>query len=154
MVNYEGNINFAKEKHVVDFMRTSGRDLNVHNPYVEKTVAMSNFDEIRARILDLCAREENGLRALRLLFNKFDANRNGSLEAVEFKRAMEHFGMSLSELEVSQVLKYFDSNGDGKISFEEFLTAVRGDLSEARRDIVHQAFFSVDRSMSGTCTLA
>ena len=33
VVNYEGNVNFGKEKHIVDFMRTSGRDLNVHNPY-------------------------------------------------------------------------------------------------------------------------
>ena len=63
------------------------------------------------------------------MFKKFDRNDNGSLDAVEFKDAMTSFGVPLNELEASQCLKYFDTNKDGKISFMEFLGAVRGELN-------------------------
>lgn len=36
--DYDGNIDFAKEKTVVDFKRSQGRDLNIRNPYMEKHV--------------------------------------------------------------------------------------------------------------------
>jgi Ca2+-binding EF-hand superfamily protein len=47
------------------------------------------------------------------------------------------FGVPLNELEASQCLKYFDTNKDGKISFTEFLGAVRGEMNQTRRDAVH-----------------
>ena len=37
---------------------------------------------------------------------------------------MDAFGVKLAEEEVSQVVKYFDLNKDGKISFSEFLSAL------------------------------
>jgi len=61
-----------------------------------------------------------------------DRNRNNSLEPMEFKYAMRDFGVDLSEVEVSQILKYFDTNKDGKLSFDEFLRAIRGELNERR----------------------
>lgn len=36
VVGYEGNVDFEKEKTVVNFTRTQGRDLNVRNPYMER----------------------------------------------------------------------------------------------------------------------
>ncbi len=66
---------------------------------------------------------------------------------------MAAFGVPLNELEASQCLKYFDANRDGKLSFNEFLGAVRGELSAARRDVVHQAFSRADPHMSGAATL-
>lgn len=77
-------------------------------------------------------RSSNGLRGLRILFRAMDRNRNNSLEPMEFKYAMRDFGVDLSEVEVSQILKYFDTNRDGKLSFDEFLRAIRGDLNERR----------------------
>lgn len=46
VVEYEGNVNFEKEKTTVAFARTQGRDLNVRNPYMEKYTQISNFEEI------------------------------------------------------------------------------------------------------------
>ena len=31
---YEGNVDFEKEKAKLEFMRTTGRDLNLGNPYL------------------------------------------------------------------------------------------------------------------------
>ena len=111
---YEGNINFEKEKTVQQFTRTQGRDLTVRNPYMEKHVQISNFEEIKKNVIDLCKkRSANGLRGLRRMFKAMDRNRNGSLSPVEFKYAMRDYGLNLSEIEVTQIVKHFDTNKDG-----------------------------------------
>jgi len=62
-----------------------------------------------------------------------DRNRNGSLDPVEFKYAMRDYGVPLSEAEVSAIVKNFDTNKDGKLSFDEFLRAIRGELNPRRQ---------------------
>ena len=154
VVGYEGNIDFEKEKTTVNFARSQGRDLNVRNPYMEKHTAISNFDEIRQKVVDLCKeRSANGLRGLRRMFKAMDRNRNGSLTPVEFKYAMRDYGLNLSEIEVTQIVKHFDTNKDGNLSFDEFLRAIRGTLNDRRLDMVHQAYRVLDKDGSGQVTL-
>ena len=83
-----------------------------------------------------------------------DNNGNGSLDPVEFKYGMRDFGIDLSEAELTALLKYFDSNNDGKLSFDEFLRAIRGDLNDRRRNMVHQAYKVLDKDGSGQVTIA
>lgn len=66
------------------------------------------------------------------MFRAMDRNRGGSLDPVEFKYAMRDYGLGLSEIEVQQIVKNFDTNNDGKLSFNEFLCAIRGDLNDRR----------------------
>ena len=154
VVGYEGNVDFAKEKTVHEFTRSQGRDLNIRNPYMEKHVAISNFEEIRAKVVDLCReRSANGLRGLRRMFKAMDRNGNGSLSPVEFKYAMRDYGLTLSEVEVTQIVKHFDTNKDGQLSFNEFLRAIRGDLNPRRQDMVHQAYAVLDKDGSGQVTI-
>ena len=154
VVEYEGNVNFEKEKTTVAFARTQGRDLNIRNPYMEKYTQISNFEEIKAKIIALCKeRSANGLRGIRRMFKAMDRNGNGSLSPVEFKYAMRDYGLPLSEIEVTQIVKYFDTNKDGAISFDEFLRAIRGDLNDRRLDMVHQAYQVLDKDGSGQVTI-
>ena len=86
----------------------------MRNPYMEKHVQISNFEEIKKNVIDLCKkRSANGLRGLRRMFKAMDRNRNGSLSPVEFKYAMRDYGLNLSEIEVTQIVKHFDTNKDG-----------------------------------------
>lgn len=135
-------------------MRTTGRDLNMENPYMKQHVAISNFSEIKQKVID-CAqqRSANGLRGLRIMFRAMDRNRNGSLDPVEFKYAMRDYGVDLSEIEITQIVKNFDTNKDGKLSFDEFIRAMRGDLSARRLDMVHQAYRVLDKDGSGLVTI-
>jgi hypothetical protein len=145
-----GVINFEKEKTILQATRTIGRDLNVKNPYMEKHYQISNFEEIKAKVVNMCrTRSSNGLRGLRILFRAMDRNRNNSLEPMEFKYAMRDFGVDLSEVEISQILKYFDTNRDGKLSFDEFLRAIRGELNERRQAMVMMAYNVLDKDGSG-----
>lgn len=129
----------------MNFTRTQGRDLNVRNPYVEKVVNVRNFAMLQKDVVELCRNRGKGLRDLRDLFKKMDRNGNGSLDPVEFKYGMEDFGLELSEIEVTQIVKYFDTNGDGKITFDEFLAAIQGSLNDRRKQAVHMAYRSCDR---------
>ena len=108
----------------------------------------------KSKIIELCKkRSANGLRGIRRMFKAMDRNRNNSLSPVEFKYAMRDYGLQLSEIEVTQIVKHFDSNKDGQISFDEFLRAIRGDLNDRRRDMVHQAYRVLDKDGSGQVTI-
>ena len=83
------------------------------------------------------------------MFKAMDRNRNGSLSPVEFKYAMRDYGLTLSEIEVTQIVKHFDTNKDGQLSFDEFLRAIRGSLNARRLDMVHQAYAVLDKDGGG-----
>ena len=59
-MGYEGNVDFDKEKTTVSFARTKGRDLNIRNPYMEQHVQISNFEEIKQKVIDLCKKIKAG----------------------------------------------------------------------------------------------
>jgi Ca2+-binding EF-hand superfamily protein len=49
-------------------------------------------------------------------------------------------------------LKFYDVDGDGSISYEEFLSGLRDPLTERRLVMVQKAFASLDRDGSGELT--
>jgi Ca2+-binding EF-hand superfamily protein len=152
--NYEGNVDFETEQRTTNFNRTHN-DLNPKN-YLKPDVKLDkeNFEAIKERILTLCReRSGNGIRGLKIMFRAIDRDRNKSVDPTEFKYAMRDYGIPISDDEVSAVVKYFDSNRDGKISFDEFLRAVRGDLNERRLEMVHMAYNVLDKSGDGLVTI-
>lgn len=152
--NYEGNVDFETEKRTTNFNRTHN-DLNPKN-HLKPDVKLDreNFEAIKERILTLCReRSGNGLRGLKIMFKAIDRDRNKSVDPTEFKYAMRDYGIPISDDEVSAVVKYFDTNRDGKISFDEFLRAVRGDLNDRRLEMVHMAYDVLDKSGDGLVTI-
>ena len=99
---YDGNVDFDKEKTKMGFMRTTGRDLNQGNPYVQRDVPYSNFQMIKERILEACyARNEDSFEGLKNVFNRFDKDGNGQIDPVEFRKGMYVYGVTLTEEEVT-----------------------------------------------------
>ena len=151
---FEGNVDFEGEKRTTDFNRTH-TDLNPKNHLLpDKTIEIENFKVLKERILTLCKkRSGNGIRGLKIMFKAIDRDRNNSIDPTEFKYAMRDYGIPISDDEVSAVVKYFDTNKDGKISFDEFLRAIRGDLNENRQNMVHMAYAVLDKSGDGVVTI-
>lgn len=135
-------------------MRTNGTNLASQNPYMQKQIPFRNFAEIRQEIIRLCNEKSGqGLRGLRVFFNTLDRNGNGSIDPKEFKYAMRDFGLELSEIEVTQMIKNYDSNHDGSIQFEELLTALRGTLNHNRMMSVDALFNRLDKAHTGAVEL-
>ena len=58
--------------------------------------------------------------------------------------------MSLSKEETEVLLACLDTNGDGNVNYDQFLSGVRGELSKVRSDIVYAAFAKFDSSGCGS----
>ena len=57
--------------------------------------------------------------------------------------------MTQSETDVSQILKYFDYNKDGRISYMEFVTAITGEMREEVINLLKQKWAQIEEK-SGT----
>lgn len=66
---------------------------------------------------------------------------------------MRNYGLELSEIEVTEMIKYFDTNNDGAIQFNELLKALRGSLNHARMIAVDTLFNKIDKASIGSVTL-
>ena len=91
----------------------------------------------------------NGTLGLRRFVRLADADGNGEVDAQEFGAAMESVGMGLTPREARVLFEYFDKDGSGAISFEEFQLAICGDLNDRRRLLVLKAFRKLDADGSG-----
>jgi Ca2+-binding EF-hand superfamily protein len=67
----------------------------------------------------------------------------------EFMWGLRENGHSLTPSEFERIFKYFDKNNDGKISYDEFLRGIRGDLNAFRKGFVMQAYAKLDRTGDG-----
>ena len=69
------------------------------------------------------------------LFEEFDKDKNGTIDIKEIRGALERIAQAnntvVSEEDVNQALKDLDTNKDGVVTREEFLTLVRTSLLDA-----------------------
>ena len=59
---------------------------------------------------------------LRKAFDHFDTDHDGYISQKELKKAMKKNKMQLSKTEINVMMKEADSDGDGMVSFEEFVS--------------------------------
>lgn len=80
---------------------------------------------------------------LQRLFKMMDDDGSNSLSLHEFSKACKDFKIGISEENVPVLFGAFDKNGDGTLSVEEFIGAVRNPLSVRRRELVERCFDKV-----------
>jgi len=61
---------------------------------------------------------------IKAAFNVFDSDKCGYIKADELKSVMSSIGETLTDSEVEEMINLVDTNGDGKISFEEFVSII------------------------------
>lgn len=61
---------------------------------------------------------------LRKAFDVFDQDGNGSISQVELKIVLDKIGIEMSDAELKRTMSEADTDGDGEISFTEFVDVV------------------------------
>ena len=73
-------------------------------------------------------------RELRALFSKFDTQNTGRITRNKFQRAFANMGLSAPAKEVQQLIDSMDTNGDGMVSYGEFVSVVHNNSSSGSRN--------------------
>ncbi|KAH7302159.1 hypothetical protein KP509_23G058900 [Ceratopteris richardii] len=61
---------------------------------------------------------------LKALFRVFDRDGNGFITAAELAHSMARLGHALTDKELTEMIEEADTDGDGQISFSEFVAAI------------------------------
>lgn len=93
------------------------------------------------------------IRGLGRVFRILDDNRNRQIDKHELMWGLKDFDIHLSEEQAAVLLKHFDRDGSGTISFDEMLRALRGELNESRLGWIRKAYNKLDVTKDGKVTL-
>ena len=102
----------------------------------------------------LVSRGASGMAGLARAFKIVDTDGNRNLSRDEFKEALLIWDMRvLNEAQINLLMAHFDEDGDGMITYDEFLKGVRGPMNERRINLVKKAYAVLDSDGSGNITL-
>ena len=66
-------------------------------------------------------------RQIREYFYEIDSDGSGKLDPTEFSEMLDKIGVQVEKLEMMKIYKRADVNGDGTVSFREFMAAFAND---------------------------
>lgn len=81
------------------------------------TISLGEFIATMERVANAARGDDDEIRRA---FEVFDCNGNGYIDAGELRRVMTAFGEALTEEEVNDMMAEADTNGDGRIDYDEF----------------------------------
>jgi Ca2+-binding EF-hand superfamily protein len=88
----------------------------------------------------------SGLSDITVFFRQLDEDNSSTLSYNEFLKGCRDFGLrGLTDAQFRVLFNSFDKNGDGSLSFEEFIATLRGPLPQPRKNILMTAFRKIDR---------
>ena len=82
-----------------------------------------------------------------------DDNGSGTLDAYEFNKAIQDFGVDIETKDLATLFKCMDIDGNGEIDFNEFIRVIVGPMNNFRTQLCVKAFKILDRSGDGEVTL-
>eukprot|EP00743_Colponemidia_sp_Colp-15_P002436 GILK01002640.1.p1 GENE.GILK01002640.1~~GILK01002640.1.p1 ORF type:complete len:539 (-),score=79.70 GILK01002640.1:115-1674(-) len=111
-----------------------------------RTPPRSVFEKIKLHVLK---RTSHGVRHLSHLIAQADRDQHGFLTRREFSWCLKQAGVDLAPAELDLLVKYYDIKGQDRIDYGQFVLDVRGDLNQARFDLIQRAWSQIDREGTG-----
>ena len=96
------------------------KEIDVNN---EGQIYFNQFLKIMAKRLKNRKKDEN--KYLKSLFSSLDRNNNGLISLHEIRYIVTHSTDNISEKDIEIIMKEADTDGDGLISFEEFMIIMK-----------------------------
>lgn len=78
-----------------------------------------------------------------------DDDNSGFLNIDEFKKGMHDFRIGLTPSDSDRLFKIFDRERTCKLSYNDFLYGIRGEMNDFRKELCKRAFKIMDRDNSG-----
>ena len=97
--------------------------LNEFNVEKNGQIYFNQFLKIMAKKLKNIKEDED--KYLKSLFSSLDRNNNGLISIHEIRYIVTHSCKDISESDIETIMKEADTDGDGLISFEEFMTIMK-----------------------------
>ena len=97
---------------------------------------------------------EEQLKEYKEAFDLFDREHTGLIGVDEIYSLLKNFGNPTPKKEIHQLMAEFDEDGDGKLSFDEFVTFLeKSYVTLDEIEAVLRAFKTFDRNQSGEIDL-
>ena len=93
----------------------------------------SKVDKLHTKIrqkIKKAAKKTGSAKNVGAIFHAMDTDGNGSLDRNEFNEGLIDLGIELRAQELDDLIDYFDHNGNGSVSWEEFVDFVDHDYEE------------------------
>jgi len=106
------------------------------------------LEEIKASLAEhLKEQGASSVADLAKVFREMNDDGGSELSLSEFKRGMKTLGLNqIDETDMRLLFNSFDIDGNGQLSYSEFLVAIRGDIPAQRLRLVRQAFTALDKT--------
>lgn len=79
------------------------------------------FDEFAKMMVNKTTNKNTDVEVSREAFNVFDTENTGYITMKELKRVMNNLGEELADEDIEEMIAKVDSDGDGRVSFEDFM---------------------------------
>ena len=94
-----------------------------------------------------------GIMAMRRAFIIADDNDSKTLTLPEFIKFCHDYRIPLSGNEINNLFEEFDTNKNGEINYEEFVSAFVGEMNERRKQLITILFETFDKNRKGVIDL-
>ncbi|CAL1173770.1 unnamed protein product [Cladocopium goreaui] len=115
----------------------------------EASTEKSAVEVLLLRIQEKMGRENRTMKGMARRFKRMDDDLDHYMEISEFVNAMKEVNANLTDNELQMLWRYIDRDGNGRVTFEQFLRIFKPKLSERRRRAVKGLFDYLDANRNG-----
>uniref|UniRef100_A0A7S0RDU7 non-specific serine/threonine protein kinase n=1 Tax=Pyramimonas obovata TaxID=1411642 RepID=A0A7S0RDU7_9CHLO len=115
---------------------------------------LSGMNKLKKMALNVIAKNMHSheIEGLRALFVTFDEDKSGAITVEEMRTGLKTMGSQLSEKELEEIMANADIDGDGQISYEEFIASTMHMSKLNTEENLWHAFQTFDTDDSGFIT--
>ena len=113
-------MNSLKQYPTQDEIKEIIKEIDVNN---EGRIYFNQFLKIMAKRIKNVKEDED--KYIKKLFSFLDRNNNGLISLHEIKYIVTHSSENITDRDIELLMKEADTDGDGLISFEEFMTIMK-----------------------------